>query len=139
MPMERMPMRHVRDCVRLKNAGMSTREIARPVGVAPSTVRLTLDRCAAAGVTWALEADLTDAILEQRLFTNVGVKPGPTPISRPSNGHSAPASPKRWGCASIDQSAGLVARKTHGTITTRVSCFCARSPGAMPSNSPSSA
>jgi transposase len=76
MPMERMPMRHVRDCVRLKNAGISTREIARRVGVAPSTVRLTLDRCAAAGVTWPLEADLTDAILEQRLFTNVGVKPG---------------------------------------------------------------
>ena len=76
MPMERMPMRHVRDCVRLKNAGISTREIARRVGVAPSTVRLTLDRCAAAGVTWPLDVDLTDAILEQRLFTNVGVKPG---------------------------------------------------------------
>jgi hypothetical protein len=27
MPMERMSMRHVRDCVRLKNAGISTRDI----------------------------------------------------------------------------------------------------------------
>ena len=76
MPMERMSMRHVRDCVRLKNAGISTREIARRVGVAPSTVRLTLGRCSAAGVAWPLDADLTDAMLEQRLFTNAGVKPG---------------------------------------------------------------
>jgi transposase len=76
MPMERMSMRHVRDCVRLKNAGMSTREIARRVGVASSTVRLTLRRCEAAGIVWPLEANLTDAMLEQRLFANAGVKPG---------------------------------------------------------------
>jgi transposase len=76
MPMERMSMRHVRDCVRLKNAGISTREIGRRVGVASSTVRLTLRRCAAAGVAWPLAADLTDAMLEQRLFANAGVKPG---------------------------------------------------------------
>lgn len=76
MPMDRMPMRQVRDCVRLKNAGMSTREIARRVGVASSTVRLTLRRCEAAGIAWPLDADLTDAVLEQRLFANSGVKPG---------------------------------------------------------------
>jgi transposase len=76
MPMERMSMRHVRDCVRLKNARMSMREIARRVGVAPSTVRLTLRRCEAAGIAWPLAADLTDAMLEQRLFANAGVKPG---------------------------------------------------------------
>jgi transposase-like protein len=61
MPMERMSMRHVRDCVRLKNAGMSTREIARRVGVASSTVRLTLRRCEVAGIAWPLDAGLTDA------------------------------------------------------------------------------
>ena len=75
MPMERMPMRHVRDCVRLKNAGMSTREIARRVEVASSTVRLTLRRCDAAGIVWPLEANLTDAMLEQRLFANAGANP----------------------------------------------------------------
>jgi transposase len=37
---------------------------------------LTLRRCAAAGVVWPLEANLTDAMLEQRLFGNAGVKPG---------------------------------------------------------------
>ena len=76
MPMERMSMRHVRDCVRLKNAGMSTREIARRVGVVSSTVRLTLRRCATAGIAWPLAADLTDAELERRLFAGAGVKPG---------------------------------------------------------------
>jgi len=76
MPMERMSMRHVRDCVRLKNAGMSMREIARRVGVASSTVRLTLRRCEVAGVVWPLAAELTDTLLEQRLFANAGVKPG---------------------------------------------------------------
>ena len=49
MPMERMSMRHVLDCVRLKNSGMSTREIARRVGAASSTVdaqALDVARCA---------------------------------------------------------------------------------------------
>jgi hypothetical protein len=55
---------------------MSTREIARRVGVASSTVRLTLRRCEVAGIAWPLDAGLTDAVLEQRLFANAGVKPG---------------------------------------------------------------
>jgi transposase len=76
MPMERMAMRHVRDCLRLKNAGISTREIARRIGVASSTVRLTIRRCEAAGIAWPLAADLSDAILEQKLFANAGVKSG---------------------------------------------------------------
>ena len=76
MPMERVSMRHVRDCLRLKNAGLSTREIARRVGVASSTVRLTLRRCEGAGIAWPPDASMTDAVLEQRLFANTGVKPG---------------------------------------------------------------
>ena len=76
MPMERMSMRHVRDCPRLKNTGISTREIARRVGIASSTVRLTLRRCEAAGIAWPLASDLTDAVLEQRLFANSGTKQG---------------------------------------------------------------
>src|ERR1700704_2791210 len=54
MPTERLAMRHVRDVIRLKSAGMPIREIARRVGAAPSTVRLTVCRFAAAGVTWPL-------------------------------------------------------------------------------------
>ncbi|MGP8119568.1 MAG: winged helix-turn-helix transcriptional regulator, partial [Xanthobacteraceae bacterium] len=69
-------MRRLRDCLRLKNTGISTREIARRVGIASSTVRLTLRRCEAAGIAWPLASDLTDALLEQRLFANSGTKQG---------------------------------------------------------------
>ncbi len=83
MPMERMSMRHVHDCLRLKSIGISTREIARRVGVASSTVRLTLRRCEAAGIAWPLDAGLSDAVLEQRLFANTGVKPGHRRLAEP--------------------------------------------------------
>src|SRR5260370_8669793 len=76
MPAERMPMRRVRDVLRLRTAGVGLNEIARRVGVAPSTVRLTLKRLAAAGLSWPLRADMTDPVLEGRLFTGAGKKQG---------------------------------------------------------------
>jgi transposase len=76
MPAERIAMRHVRDVLRLKAAGVSGNEIARRVGVAPSTVRLTLKRLAAAELVWPLPAEMTDAALEARLFTAAGKKQG---------------------------------------------------------------
>jgi transposase len=69
-------MRQVRDVLRLRTAGVAINEIARRVGVAPSTVRLTLKRLAAAGLRWPLPAEITDATLEARLFTAVGKKQG---------------------------------------------------------------
>ena len=65
-------MRHVRDVMRMKLAGMPTREIARRVGAAPSTVRLTVHRFEEAGLTWPLPDDVTDAALEARLFAGAG-------------------------------------------------------------------
>ena len=76
MPAERAAMRQVREIIRLKWAGVSGHEIARRVGVASSTVRLTLQRVAAAGLGWPLPAALTDTALEARLFTTVGTKQG---------------------------------------------------------------
>src|SRR5579883_3682939 len=76
MPAERAAMRKVREVVRLKAAELSTREIARRVGVVPSTVRLTLERLAAAGLSHPLPADLTDAALEERLFARAGSREG---------------------------------------------------------------
>ena len=61
-------MRHVREVMRLKAAGMPSREIARRVGTAPSTVRLTIRRFEVAGLSWPLPDEMTDAVLEARLF-----------------------------------------------------------------------
>jgi transposase len=69
-------MRHVRDVIRLKSAGMPIREIARRMGTAPSTVRLTIRRFEAAGLTWPLSDDITDTELEARLFASAGAGPG---------------------------------------------------------------
>ena len=45
MPAERTTMRHVREVLRLKFVGgVPTREIARRIGVAASTVRTTIRR-----------------------------------------------------------------------------------------------
>src|SRR6202049_5130634 len=76
MPAERIAMRQVRDVLWLKAAGVSGNEIARRVGVAPSTVRLTLKRLAVAGLGWPLPAEMTDAALEAQLFAAVGTKQG---------------------------------------------------------------
>src|SRR5215467_2968287 len=76
MPAERMPMRRVRDVLRLRTAGVGLNETARRVGVAPSTVRLTLKRLATAGFSWPLPAEMTDSALEAALFAAVGTKQG---------------------------------------------------------------
>jgi len=54
--------------LRLRAAGVSGNEIARRVGVAPSTVRLTLKRLAVGGLSWPLPAELTDAALQGQLY-----------------------------------------------------------------------
>ena len=76
MPAERIVMRQVRDVLRLKAAGVPGNEIARRVGVASSTVRLTLKRLTVAGLSWPLPAELTDAALEAQLFSAAGKKQG---------------------------------------------------------------
>ena len=69
-------MRQVREIVRLRQAGVSTRQIGIRVGVAASTVRLTLRRVAACGLSDGLPAEQTDAALEKVLFSGAGKKPG---------------------------------------------------------------
>jgi transposase len=73
MPAERVSMRRVREILRLKYAcGASDRAIAVAIGVARSTVRLCLDRVAAAGLNWPLPVTLSEPGLEALLFTPVG-------------------------------------------------------------------
>lgn len=73
MPAERVSMRRVREILRLKyECGASDRAIAVAIGVARSTVRLCLDRVAAAGLSWPLPATLSEPGLEALLFAPVG-------------------------------------------------------------------
>src|SRR5215211_8073589 len=77
MPAERTAMRHVREVLRLKFVGgVTIREIARRIGVASATVRTTIRRFQAAGLSWPLPAELTDAALEARLFADASTKQG---------------------------------------------------------------
>jgi transposase len=77
MPTQRLSMRRIKQLLTMRfSAGASTREIARELGVAPSTVREYLSRVAAAGIVWPLAADLTDDSLLARLFVNAGVRVG---------------------------------------------------------------
>ena len=70
-------MRQVREILRLKFvAEMPTREIARRLGIAPSTVRLTLERFARCGLEWPPPDDVTDVRLEALLFRGSGSKQG---------------------------------------------------------------
>jgi transposase len=69
-------MRHVREVLRLGFAGISKHEVARRTGLAPSTVRETLKRFEAAGLTWPLPEGIADGDLEARLYKNAGTKQG---------------------------------------------------------------
>ena len=76
MPAGRVSMRHVREVLRLGCTGISKHEIARRTGLAPSTVRETLKRFASTGLGWPLPDDVTDGVLEAKLYKNAGKKQG---------------------------------------------------------------
>lgn len=68
MAYPRLPMRKLKEVLRLKHTGLSEREIARSCRVARSTVADYLFRAAQAGLSWPLPAALGDAEIDARLF-----------------------------------------------------------------------
>jgi transposase len=77
MPAERITMRKLREILRLISVGdVPIREIARRTGAAPSTIRATIERIAAANLSWPLPEGLSDSELEARLYKNAGKKRG---------------------------------------------------------------
>jgi hypothetical protein len=99
MPAERVPMRCVREILRLKyGCGATDRMIARSTGLARSTVSDYLDRASAAGLGWPLPPTLTNAALEAMR--------SPAPGSRPERG----ARPNRIGRPFIASCAGPASR-----------------------------
>ena len=76
MPAKReLTMRQSRQMLRLHHDGLGAREIGRRLHVARSTIQDNLKRTKAAGLAWPLAPDLTDEVLEQRLFGRGGSKP----------------------------------------------------------------
>lgn len=65
---ERLPMRKIRDVLRLKASGLSKRQIAASVGIGPTAAGDYLRRAEAAGLAWPLPEEIDDAALEARLY-----------------------------------------------------------------------
>ncbi len=73
MATKRLPMRQIREILRLKYAQrLSHRAIAGACRVSLGTVSEYLGRCKRAGLDWPLPDDLDDAALEARLFPPTG-------------------------------------------------------------------
>ncbi|MDA8250597.1 MAG: IS21 family transposase [Rhodospirillales bacterium] len=71
-------MRQIREVLRLKfgEAKLSERAIALQLGVARSTIQDYMARISAAGLTWPLPDELTDAVLSERLFGRPSTQTG---------------------------------------------------------------
>src|SRR5271154_4615505 len=77
MPAKReLSRRQLRTLLRWRHEGVSAREIGRRLDVARSTIQDNLKRAAAAGLAWPLGDDVTDDVLEDRLFGRAGVATG---------------------------------------------------------------
>ena len=68
MPGPRLPMRKIRDVLRLSAAGMSKRQIAASLGVSATAAGECLRRARHAGLHWPLPEGLTDDALERGLY-----------------------------------------------------------------------
>jgi transposase len=68
MTQERLPVRKIREILRLKNEGFTNRTIARICKVSNSTVGEYLERARQAGLSWPWPEGLSEEALYQRLF-----------------------------------------------------------------------
>jgi transposase len=68
MPKPRLPMRKIRDVLRLSAAGMSKRKIAVSLGVSATAAGECIRRARRAGLTWPLPDGLSDEALERQLY-----------------------------------------------------------------------
>ena len=73
MARARLSMRKIREVLRLKASGLSSRAIARVCLIGKETVREYLGRAAEAGLTWPLPEGLSEEDLERRLFPRLPV------------------------------------------------------------------
>ena len=80
MPQERLPVRKIREVLRLKADGFSKRRIAASLGISATAAMGCVERARRAGLTWPLPEDLSDDVLEQRLYPPPTVKDEQRPL-----------------------------------------------------------
>ncbi len=81
MPADRLPMRDIREILRLSfEMKLSHRKIGQSVNKSPSTVGAVLGRFAETGLQWPLDPEMNDAVLEERLY---GREKPPEDVERP--------------------------------------------------------
>ena len=69
MATERLPMRHIREILRLKWClKRSHRETARSLRISPGAVASVISRATGIGLTWDALEGVSDDALEQRLY-----------------------------------------------------------------------
>jgi transposase len=68
MAQQRLPMRKIRDVLRLSAAGLSKRQIGASLGIGPTAAGACLRRAREAGIVWPLPDELDDDTLESRLY-----------------------------------------------------------------------
>ena len=66
--MKRLPMRKIREALRLRADGFSGLQVAQSLAVGRATISEYFRRADVEGLRWPLPADLSDAELERRLF-----------------------------------------------------------------------
>ena len=68
MPGQRLPMRKIRDVLRLRAGGMSKRKIAASLSIGVTAAGDCIRRARRAGLSWPLPADLSDEALERLVY-----------------------------------------------------------------------
>ena len=66
--MKRLPMRKIRDVLRLSAEGLSTRQISASLAIGRTTLRGYLERADALGLNWPLPPSLSDTDLERQIY-----------------------------------------------------------------------
>ncbi|WP_412507148.1 IS21 family transposase [Roseovarius sp. SYSU LYC5161] len=75
--MERLPMRKIKDVLRLRASGYSTRRIADSLRLGRTSTQNYLQRASAAGLSWPDVQDLDEIALERQLFRQVAGSEAP--------------------------------------------------------------
>ncbi len=68
MPNRRLPMRYIEEVLRLKDQGLSNRDISRRTGISRPAVSEYLKKAENKGITWPIPQDMDSQTLEQLLF-----------------------------------------------------------------------